>query len=510
MLIRSLLLTMCVLLPVAAEAETLRIALDALPKSQDPHRMNAQISFNLSAHIYEGLYRRQPDLSPVPVLVTGSEHDGGLNWKFSLRGGVEFHDGSGFDGSDVVYTFCRIQQIGNVAFSGVLSVIDRIVADDTSLQVHTVNDYPMLPNVLTTVLIAAAPMDWPGRKFPEDCAQIDAAGNAAHSGTGPYVMQDMEAGVSVSLKRNERYWGTAPEWDSVVMTVEPNAGVRSRMVVRGEADIANGISLDALTSFYTMPNLNVVVGPIARTIAILFAFRDEPSTAMTRDIRFRKALYHGINRTVLSQEILLGISAPAGQIMPEGMVGHNSQLPSDPYDPKLAMAYLQEAGYGNGADLEVSVQPSDLALVTALSSQLEKIGVRLRAKPFSDVPDQNLIGVTSFIGGLTPLTGELSYLASGVLGTKDHLPSMGAENYTGYSNPIIDGILTELRTTQTASRKLELLDRLSAEIVNDLPVLPILHMGRAWVTRSALTFKGRADGLTLAQDVHNRSKEGVR
>lgn len=57
-------------------------------------------------------------------------------------------------------------------------------------------------------------------------------------GTGPYAVRKWETGVSISLARNETYWGMAPAYPRAGYVWRGDAGVRAAMIDKGEADIA--------------------------------------------------------------------------------------------------------------------------------------------------------------------------------------------------------------------------------------------------------------------------------
>src|SRR5207237_4190064 len=61
-------------------------------------------------HTYEGLTRYTKDYKIEPCLATSWEQLSDTQWRFHLRKGVKFHDGSPFTADDVVFSFGRIKQ----------------------------------------------------------------------------------------------------------------------------------------------------------------------------------------------------------------------------------------------------------------------------------------------------------------------------------------------------------------------------------------------------------------
>jgi peptide/nickel transport system substrate-binding protein len=70
------------------------IAMVQAPPSLDAHVTSAQVARNVNLHIYETLYARDENASPVPDLAQGvTISPDGKTYVFKLREGVKFHNG---------------------------------------------------------------------------------------------------------------------------------------------------------------------------------------------------------------------------------------------------------------------------------------------------------------------------------------------------------------------------------------------------------------------------------
>ena len=87
----------------AADAQTLRWASAGDPQTMDPHSQNESMTNMMNGQVYERLTRRDRELKIVPGLATEWQQVGPLTWRFKLRQGVKFHDGSPLTADDVVY-----------------------------------------------------------------------------------------------------------------------------------------------------------------------------------------------------------------------------------------------------------------------------------------------------------------------------------------------------------------------------------------------------------------------
>src|SRR5437868_13848594 len=75
----------------------------------DPHSQNHATTHSIMQHTYEGLTRYTKNYEIEPCLAVSWKQLSDTHWRFSLRKGVKFHDGSPFTAEDVVFSFGRIK-----------------------------------------------------------------------------------------------------------------------------------------------------------------------------------------------------------------------------------------------------------------------------------------------------------------------------------------------------------------------------------------------------------------
>src|SRR5205814_2508093 len=88
-------------------AATLRVADLGDITSMDPHSFNETLQLSFTGSIYEPLVGRGKDMALVPALATKWTKTSPTVWRFDLRHGVSFHDGTPFTADDVVFSFKR-------------------------------------------------------------------------------------------------------------------------------------------------------------------------------------------------------------------------------------------------------------------------------------------------------------------------------------------------------------------------------------------------------------------
>src|SRR5210317_680534 len=104
-LLLVLLLSVVLVLPVGAK--TLKFAFQGDIQSMDPYNLNETFHLGFQGNIYEGLIRRGPNLEIEPALAERWEVMEPTRWRFYLRKGVKFHDGTPFTADDVVFSYKR-------------------------------------------------------------------------------------------------------------------------------------------------------------------------------------------------------------------------------------------------------------------------------------------------------------------------------------------------------------------------------------------------------------------
>ncbi len=92
---------------LTADAVTLRWAGKGDMQTTDPHSQNENLTNNINSLVYETLVQRDKQLGLIPALAESWTQVNPTTWRFKLRPGVKFHDGTPFTADDVVLSFER-------------------------------------------------------------------------------------------------------------------------------------------------------------------------------------------------------------------------------------------------------------------------------------------------------------------------------------------------------------------------------------------------------------------
>src|SRR4051794_4524331 len=97
------------LLVLPVQGATFRWANDGDVAAMDPYTRNETFQLSFLSNIYEPLIRRDRNLNLEPALAKSWEQVTPTVWRFHLRRGVHWQDGSDFTAEDVVFSARRVQ-----------------------------------------------------------------------------------------------------------------------------------------------------------------------------------------------------------------------------------------------------------------------------------------------------------------------------------------------------------------------------------------------------------------
>lgn len=510
----------------AAQAETLTIGLAAEPSAMDPHYHNLGPNNQLRQHVFESLTDQDAEQRLVPKLAVSWEPVDATTWRFRLRAGVTFHDGSTFEAQDVVWTICRIPNVADSPSSFTLytkAIVGVEIPDPLTLILKTAAPYPLLPTEVSTWGILNAPADALDMVFdPDGCAYdgtwpTTAAFNSGELaiGTGPYRYGSFVKGDRIVLRANPDYWGEQPAFDEVVLRPITSAGPRVAALLAGDVDLIEKPPLQDLPRLRDDPNVEVAQGLSNRVIYLHMDQYLDDSPGIDgvegnplKDVRVREALSLAINRQAIVDRLMGGVAVPAGELLPPSMFGANPDAKPTPFDPERARQLLAEAGYADGFSIVLATPNdryiNDAQIAQAVAQMWERIGVRTTVDAMTAsvfFSRRNNYEFSVYLAGWGSGTGEMSSPLVSLVATRDSERGMGGTNRGRYSNPAMDAVLREaLRTVDDEARR-ALLQQASRLVMADFGILPLHFEVTPWAFRKGLAYTPRADQYTLAMDV---------
>src|SRR5205085_9860798 len=139
-----LLLLILALIAAPVHAVTLRWAAQNDILTLDPHSQNHATTHAMMQYAYEGLTRYTKDYQIEPCLATSWGAISETHWRFHLRKGVKFHDGTPFTAQDVVFSFNRIREPQGTNQIYVSGIKDVKTVDDYTVDFLLEGPHPLL------------------------------------------------------------------------------------------------------------------------------------------------------------------------------------------------------------------------------------------------------------------------------------------------------------------------------------------------------------------------------
>lgn len=310
------------------------IAVSTEPSTLDAQAVNDRSSRVVTANIFETLLTRTADGVLVPGLAESYEAIDDDTWRFALRSGVSYHDGSPFNAESAAYSLNRMldEEYETQRSSYIRGILDAVAVDESTLDINTDGINAVLP-----LEVAQLPM------IPLDTGDEI---NDAPVGTGPYVFSEWNRGESITAVANPDYWGDAPSIAEFRVRFIPDSQTALAALQAGEVDLV----LDILPE-------QVDLVPQAKSVpATEFSFvQFNTYKPELNDPRVRIALNMAVDKDLLAETLYGGYARPnAAQHLSETMLGYNDDLEAFPFDPDRARELLAEAGYPDGFELTMN------------------------------------------------------------------------------------------------------------------------------------------------------------
>jgi peptide/nickel transport system substrate-binding protein len=481
----------------SATAKTIRIGNQGDALSLDPHSLNESLQLSVTGNVYEPLVGRNKDLSLAPALATKWSQPSPTVWRFELRRGVQFHDGTPFTADDVLFTFTRAAGDGSDMKSYTNDIKEVRKVDDFTVEIETKAPFPILPDVISLVYVmskkwaetnqATKPVD--RRKGIENAASFRA------NGTGPFRVRERQPGVRTTFARSANYWGKLEgNVTEVIYTPITNDATRVAALISGEIDVMEPVPVQDLARVNASANARAMTGPELRTIFLgMDQKRDELLYSSVKgknpfkDKRVRQAFYQAIDIEGIKRTVMRGAANPTGLMVGPGINGFVADLNKRlPFDTEAAKKLLTEAGYPNGFEVTMNCPNdryvNDGEICQAVAANLSRIGVKinLAAETKGTYFPKILRRDTSFyMLGWTPGTYDSHNMLNALTRCVDDKGS-GQFNLGAYCNPKVDELTAKIQSETDKAKRQALIAEAFTIHADDIGHLPLHQQALAW------------------------------
>ena len=425
------------------------------PVSLDPPNSYESEGIQVIRQVFEGLVKYDTEtLETVPAVAEKWDvSDDGLVYTFHLRKGVKFHSGREVVASDFVYSWSRLTLQETASYlayhaepivgydecqEGKADTLAGVKAlDDYTLEVTLKYPYGDFIKTLGHVCF-----------YPVAKEDIEEWGDeyADHvNGNGPFKFVEWKHDQYITLERNDDYWGDKAHLNDVKYVIMADENTAFLEYKAGNLEYTS-IPQGKVKATEEDPKLKDCV--IKKPLLAIYYYGMNINTEPFKDnLALREALGYVIDKQNICDVVNEGVSVPATGFVPPGIPGFQENASAVTYDPEKAKEKLAEAGYPNGEGLPT------LKLGFNIGSGHEMIAEAVQA-------DAKEIGINIEIEGYEwgamlekAKSGEINFFRLGWLAdypTMDNFLfplfySGSADNYAGYSNPVVDEMLLEAR-----------------------------------------------------------------
>ena len=486
-----------------ASGVTLRIANQGDALSLDPHSLNESLQLTVLENIFDPLVSRGRDYKLTPGLATDWKQTSPTVWRFNLRKGVKFHDGTPFTADDVIFSYERAKDAGSdmKSYVGQIKEIKKI--NDHAVDFVLTAPFPILPELFTKWFImskkwcednqATKPVD--RRKGIENAASFRA------NGTGPYRARERQPNVRTTFSRNGNYWDKIEgNVDDVVFTPIGNASTLVAALLSGEVDVIEPVPVQDVDRIKGSASLKVLQGPELRVIFLgMDQKRDELLFSNVKgknpfkDKRVRQAFYQAIDVDSIAKNVMRGAATPIAQMFPAQVKGYAPDLAKRlPYDPESSKKLLAEAGYPAGFEVKLNCPNdryvNDAAICQAVAANLARVGVKinLEAETKGTYFPKILRRDTSFyMLGWTSSTVDAHNVMYPILSSPGD-GGRGQFNLGAYSNAKVDELTSQVASETDDKKRTEMIRETIKIHQDEIGHIPLHQQALNWGTKKTI------------------------
>ena len=498
-------------LSLPSHAQTLRWSSQGDPQTMDPHSQNELLTNSINGQVYETLVKRDRQLRLVPGLATAWTQAGPKTWRMTLRRGVKFHDGADFTADDVLFSVQRAQLSTSAiqAYATAMGQPRRV--DDFTVEFELPQVNPIFLQHASLVFImnrawsernnAAAPLDFKNREVKHTALNTN--------GTGPYILVSRQPDAKTVFRRNPRYWerfeGNAQE---VVYTPIKSDSTRTAALLSGELDLVLDPVPQDIDRLRTNPAVKVLDGPENRAVFIgMDQARDELLNSNVKgrnpfkDVRVRRALYHAVNIETLRTNLMRGMAAPTGSILPStlGTFGEPEFEKRLPYDPERAKALLAQAGYPDGFEVTLDCPNNryinDEEICIALAAMWGRVGVKVKVNAMPRAlyfAKMEKLDTSMYMLGWGGSITDAETTLTPVMRSRGE-QGVGYYNWGNYRNPKLDELAAASSQEPDPARRAELIKAAVREHNEQVHHIPLHRQVIPWAMRKNVDAVHRAD-----------------
>ncbi|MGL4760881.1 MAG: ABC transporter substrate-binding protein [Sarcina sp.] len=455
----------------ANENQNLVLSVSSTPPTMNPLYANSNSSLIVTDAMYEPVYNLgengKIDFNGLASNITHSAD--AKTYTLTLKPNLKWSDGQPLTANDVVYTFDAIMNPKNNAL-----LTQTFMIDGKAITAKAINS--------TTVEFT---LPAPSLGFEQNLAQLypipehiyknvkdlkNAPENKKPVGDGPYKFESEQAGSTVTLVRNDNFYGEKAKVPNLVFKVIPNQNSGIAALESGQLSVGV-LSEKLLDNKQVADNYNVEKFGSGLVNTVVFNFTNKN----LQNLKVREAIAYALNKDELTKAEYGNSKyvTPANSVFSPETQYYTNDVESYNYDLAKAQELMKESG-AKDVTLRLTYAAGfkwaqDEALV--IQQNLGKIGIKVELEP---------IELNSFFQEIfTPHSTKYDLALNGYnMGTTPDgystvFTTNGANNASNFSNPEIDKLFKEAQTSTSPTQREKLYKEIQDKLSEQLPLYTI-------------------------------------
>jgi len=461
---------------LAQDTGSIVIGTDVDAGTLDPRLTRDTTAYRTADLIYSGLVHITPNLVAVPDLAESWEAPDPTTYVFKLRPDLKFSDGSPLTADDVVFTYTTLIDPATNAPNRTLYVpISKVEAVDPQTVKFTLTDpYAPLLSYLDVGIISKKAVE----------AGKDPATDPI--GAGPMKLTAWNRGSDIELEVNPNFWGEAPKVQKVTLKIIGDNTARAQAFEAGDLDVIQSpLSPGDIQRLAKDDRFGNVITAGLGVTYINYNTKDP----LLADPKMRQAFSMLIDQQTIVNDIYQGVDQVATSIILPSSWAYSPDIKQPTFDVEGAIALFNELGWKDtnadgildkdGKKLTVvlsthSEDPNRVQSIEFEQAVFQQAGVDAQVK-ITDWPtfstnyvqkSEHQIALLGWLNIIDPDRLMFSQLTTG-----------GSTNWGGYSNPEVDKLLQEARSSLDQETRKKDYQAAAKILASDLPYYIISDQG---------------------------------
>jgi peptide/nickel transport system substrate-binding protein len=443
--------------------------------------------------------------------------DGTMATTWRIRPGGQWHDGAPFTSADLLFTAQIGQDRDLAAFRDLVydAIASMEAPNPQTIVVHWKRPFIAADTLFTTLRALPLPrhlLDPTYQTAKETLTELP-YWSQDFVGTGPFRLRQWVRGSHMVADANERYALGRPKIDSIEVRFIPDANALVASVLAGLVELTLGRNLSLETAIDTRdrwPTGRMEVG-LKSWIALFPQFLN-PSPPALADIRFRRALLHGVDRQQLADSLQAGLTPVAHTLFPPGQAERaavESSVVRYDYDPRRASQLLAEIGPIPRAPVEIRTIAGDDIIekaTFAVADDWRRLGLITEPLPIPIQRVRDREWRATFPGFELLRQPNDAAAVTRVHSSETPLPdnSFTGTNRSRYRNPDVDTLLDRYVSTIPEAPRVQLLGEIIHHMTDQLVWMGLFYNAEATMVAQRIQHAAanNATGTTQAWNAH--------